>query len=344
MSARRAREILLAGDVGGTKTVITALATDPRSPRRIAETEYESRRHGGLDEILTDFLDRHSLPGDSVRLTRACFSVAGPVSDVGHALITNLGWHLDGDLLANDFGLTSVQLVNDLQATAYAVPWLPAQQLHTLQTGVPSIDAPRAVIAPGTGLGEAFLVRQGARWEALPSEGGHANFAPADDLQLEMLRFLQEQLGHVSYEQVCSGIGIPNIYRFLKETGVEREPAWLAERLAGVEDPTPVIGETALGEGARSCRLCERTINLFLAVLASEAGNMALRLLCTGGVYVGGGIPPRLLPLLDGERFMTAFRSKGRFSSLMSVFPLHVILDPRAALLGAVQYAIASTD
>jgi glucokinase len=335
--------LLLAGDVGGTKTVLTALASDPRSPRRIAEATYESRRFDGLEPIIEEFLGSHGLRKPSVRLLRACFSVAGPVGE-GEALITNLGWRLRGDALAETFGLEHVDLVNDLQATAYAVPWLPATQLHTLQEGAAVPDAPRAVIAPGTGLGEAFLVRRDSRWEALASEGGHANFAPADEAQLEMLRFLQQRIGHVSYEQVCSGIGIPNIYRFLKETGAEREPDWLAARLALADDPTPIIGDAALGIGAPACRLCARTIDLFVAVLASEAGNMALRLLCSGGVYVGGGIPPRLLSFLDGERFVRAFRSKGRFTSLMSAFPVHVILDPRAALLGAVQYAIGSTD
>jgi glucokinase len=342
---RSAAPLLLAGDVGGTKTILTALRPNDGSgagggavAEAVAEATFDSRRYDALETIVDEFLDRAELKAHRGRVARASFSVAGPVAS-GRALLTNLGWQLDGERMRVAFGLESVDLVNDLQATAYAVPRLSASHLHTLQPGDPVADHPRAVIAPGTGLGEAFLVWDGGQWEALPSEGGNADFAPTTARQLELLRFLQPRIGHVSWELVCSGIGLPNVYRFLKETGAEPEPPWLAERLAAAADPTPVIADAALGPDA--VPLCARTLELFVEILAGEAGNMALRLLSSGGVYIGGGIPPRILPLLRTERFLNAFRGKGRFEPLMTTFPVHVILEPRSALLGAVHYALA---
>jgi glucokinase len=199
------------------------------------------------------------------------------------------------------------------------------------------------VIAPGTGLGEAFLITGAEGVEAFPSEGGNADFAPSDDTQMELLRFMRERVGHVRAEHVCSGIGIANLYRFLKETDAAAEPAWLAERLAGVADPAPVLGEAALhaASGGESAPIATRTLELFVDILGAEAGNLALRMLPAGGVYVGGGIPPRILPLLRDGRFLRAFRAKGVFSAMMATFPVCVILDPRAAVLGAAAYASA---
>jgi glucokinase len=327
----RMANLLLAGDVGGTKTVLAILSPDTGTAATVAEATYENRRYGCLEDIVAEFLLRHRLrPG------WGSFSVAGPVED-GKALLSNVGWQLDAERLRTTLGLDAVHLVNDLQATAYAIAHLSPESIHTLQAGVPRVQGPRAVLAPGTGLGEAYLLWDGSSYVAWPSEGGNTDFAPADALQRELLAHLQDEWGHVSIEQVCSGIGIPVLYQFLKETGVEKEPEWLAARLADAVDPTPVITEAALRPGHPSA-LCRRALELFASILAAEAGNMAIRVLATGGVYIGGGIPPRILSVLQSENFLHCFRRKGKMSDAMAQFPVHVILEPRAAMLGAAKY------
>ncbi|MDP9349852.1 MAG: glucokinase [Gemmatimonadota bacterium] len=318
--------MLLAGDVGGTKTVLALV--DPASGRIAAEATFESRALPGLDGGLGEFLDRN---GATARW--ASLSVAGPVID-GRAHLSNLGWTIDGEELADTFGLAAVRLVNDLQATAFALPQLGSEHLLTLQAGEWLAGGARAVIAPGTGLGEAFIFSTGPGFTAYPSEGGNADFAPTDRLQAELCLFLLERQGHVSYEDVCSGRGIPNIYRFLKESGTAEEPAWLRDRLAVAADAAPVIVEAALADPTPGS-IAALTLDTFAAILAAEAGNLALRVLATGGVYLGGGIPPKVLPALRSERFLERFRAKGIFAELLGRMPLHVILEPRAALLGA---------
>jgi glucokinase len=235
---------------------------------------------------------------------------------------------------ALDFSPGGVRLLNDLAAIAYAVPWLESDDVHTLNEGQAVPGGARAVIAPGTGLGEGFLTWDGSRYRAHASEGGHTDFAPTNLLEVDLLRYLLDRFGHVSYERVCSGRGLPNIYAFLKDTGYAEEPTWLAELLASVDDPNPVIVEAAVG-GDRRCDLCVATLETFVSILGTEAGNMALNILATGGVYLGGGIPPRILPALEGGRFMTDFQDKGRMSDLMARIPVHVILNSKVALLGA---------
>jgi glucokinase len=327
--------LLLAGDVGGTKTFLAILAPETGTTANLAEASFENRKFGSLEQMLEEFL-----AGIDLRVRHMSFSVAGPVLDDEETLISNLGWTVSPARLHRRFGLASVHLVNDLQATAHALPHLSSEDICTLQQGEPRAHGPRAVIAPGTGLGEAFLIWTGTRYDAVASEGGNADFAPADAQQLELLRFLQDRLGHVSYELVCSGVGIPNLYRFLKETGAGSEPAWLAERLAGVVDPTPAIVDAAL-DPDRPAEICRQALDLFTSILAAEVGNLALRVLPTGGVYLGGGIPPRILPLLRRKQFVERFRSKGKFSDFLDRFPVHVILEPRAALVGAAHYGLS---
>lgn len=323
-------DLLLAGDTGGTKTVLGVYAADSGLAAGLAEETFENRRFSGLEEIVSEFLARVGMP-----VRWASFSVAGPVVN-GRSILSNLMWRLDESQLRDTWGLDSVYLLNDLKATALAIAHLAPEQIQTLQPGAPDPHGPRGVIAPGTGLGEGYLLWDGDGYEAHASEGGNADFAPADDLQLELLGYLQRAFGHVSYEQVCSGLGIPNIYAFLKETGVEPEPDWLAADIAAAVDPTPVIVEAAL-RGSRP-PICVRTVLTFAEILAAESGNLALRVLASGGVFIGGGIPPRLLPVLQSPEFVAAFRRKGRYSGLMTDFPLHVILEPRAALIGAAHY------
>jgi glucokinase len=271
-----------------------------------------------------------------VKIERASFGVAGPVV-AGRARITNLPWTMGERQLEEVLNLSSVKLLNDLAAIAYAAPSLKSSDLHTLNRGEPAPGGTLAVIAPGTGLGESFLTWDGVRFRPVPSEGGHASFAPVDALQLELLRYLQQRFEHVSFERVCSGKGLPNIYAFLRDSGHADEPEWLAARLAEADDPNPIFTEAAL---SGKCQLCVATMDTFVSILGAEAGNLALKVLATGGVYLGGGIPRRILPLLKEERFMQSFADKGRFAALLSRVPVHVILHPKAALFGAACYGL----
>lgn len=321
--------MLLAGDIGGTKTVLGIFSTDLGPRRAVAEKSYPSGEYASLEDIALAFLDELRLPVEA-----AVFGVAGPVIQ-GRAEITNLPWVMEEERLAQILRVRRARLINDLDAIANAVPHLESDDIRTLIPGTPVNGGAIAVIAPGTGLGEAFLTWDGARYRSHASEGGHASFAPSDDLQVGLLTYLMGKLGHVSFERVCSGLGIPNIYEYLRATGEGAEPAWLTEQLALAVDPTPVIVNAGL-DPHRRCDLCELTLDVFVSILGSEAGNLALKVLATGGVFVGGGIPPRILArLARGERFATAFRDKGRFTDVLAQVPVHLIMHPRAALVGA---------
>ena len=267
---------------------------------------------------------------------RAVFGVAGPVVD-GQVIGTNLPWQLDEASLRKSLDLSSARLLNDLEAIAYAVPILGEDDLCTLSEGQRDPKGALGVIAPGTGLGEAFLTWEGSGYRAHPSEGGHADFAPNTPLQIELLRYLQERHGHVSYERVCSGRGLPNIYAFLRDSGHAQEPAWLAEQLASTSDPTPIIVDAGLDE-KRPCELCKTVLDIFISILGAEAGNLALKLMATGGIYLAGGMLPHILPALKGELFGRAFQNKGRLSYVVAQVPVYVILNPNAGRLGAAQY------
>lgn len=320
--------MLLAGDIGGTKTNLAVFSpeTGPRTP--LGEATFSSARYPSLEVLVHEFLAEVSLPVD-----RASFGVAGPVMG-GHATITNLPWVMNETELQVALKLSSVRLLNDLDAIAHGVPFLEPADLHTLNEGEPAAGGAIAVIAPGTGLGEAFLTWDGTRYRAHASEGGHTDFAPTNLFEIELLRYLQGEFEHVSYERICSGLGLPNIYAYLRDSGFADEPAWLAEQLTAADDPTPVIVNAALDD-EQPCALCVATLNAFVSILGAEAGNLALKVLATGGVYLAGGISPRILPALEHERFLEAFRNKGRFSDLLARMPVHVILNPKVALLGA---------
>ncbi|MBI3461077.1 glucokinase [Candidatus Acetothermia bacterium] len=322
------QNLLLAGDLGGTKTNLMIFSSEigPREP--LKEATFPSAQYPSLEALVSDFLSQANL-----KIERASFGVAGPVVS-GQAKITNLPWVMNETQLSKALNLFSVRLLNDLKAIACAVPHLQPEDVATLNAGEPVKGGPMAVIAPGTGLGEAFLIWNGSRYRAHASEGGHADFAPNNSLEAELYKFLEKHFGHVSYERVCAGIGIPNIYAFLQKSGYAEEPAWLAKQLATAKDPTPIIMNAAM-DGKRLCKLCTKTLEIFVAVLGAEAGNLALKVLATGGIYLGGGIPPRIMPVLKQEQFMKSFQGKGRLSNLMAKMPVHVILNPKAALLGA---------
>jgi glucokinase len=323
--------MLLAGDIGGTKTRLAVFSAEngPMDPLR--EATFTSAHYPSLESIVRQFLDDVSLP-----VQRATFGVAGPVMG-GQVTTTNLPWKIDAQALQSALDLASVRLLNDLAAIAHAVPRLRSDDLWQLNRGKRVPDGTIGVIAPGTGLGEAFLAWDGRQYRTHASEGGHVDFGPRNDLQSELLRFYRQRFDHVSYERVCSGLGIPNLFAFLIESGHAEKPAWLADRLAKASDPTPILVGAAL-DPDQPCPACVETLNLFVSILGAEAGNLALKTMATGGIFLGGGIPPRILGSLQEPRFMEAFTRKGRFSELLADIPIHVILNPKSALLGAACY------
>lgn len=320
--------MLLAGDVGGTKTDL-AIYTSERGPRQpLVTATFPSAEYPSLEVMVLQFLGQTGL-----QVSQAIFGVAGAVVN-GQAQGTNLPWLMQESQLQQVLGLTAVKLINDLEAIASAVPYLDEQDRHTINAGNPIPQGTLAIIAPGTGLGEAFLVWDGTRYRAYPSEGGHADFAPSRPIEIGLLKYLMDQFGHVSIERVCSGRGIPNIYAYLRESGRFDEPDWLRDQLAAADDPTPIIVNTALSKPA-GCELCVAVLDTFVSILGAEAGNLALKVLATGGVYLGGGIPLRILDSFEQPRFLDAFRSKGRLEPLMRDIPIHVITNPKVGLMGA---------
>jgi glucokinase len=326
---------VLIGDIGGTKTILAVFSTETGPYQPLVERTYPSQHYGSLEAIILEFLAEVELQAE-----RACFGVAGPVLS-GRARITNLTWTVDQANLMATFGWPRVALLNDLESVAYAIPILRVEDIHTISAGLPLPEGNIAVLAPGTGLGEAFATNTGGRYHAHPTEGGHASFSPVGQLQMGLLTYLNK-LGHhhVSYERVCSGkLGIPHLYNYLKTSGHAGEPAWLAEHLAASEDPTPVIMQAAQDPN-RPCELAAATLEMFVSILGTEAGNLALKVFSTGGIYLGGGIPPRILPSLEKPAFLEALRNKGRFRQLLTNMPVHVIMNSRAGLLGAAAYGL----
>jgi glucokinase len=322
--------MILAGDVGGTKVHLALYDFINGKLEYSRDERYPAKDYSGLEEIVKEFLG-------AFKVTAACFGVPGPVRD-GRLRLTNLPWTLDSRELAVNLGINHVFLINDLEANGYGVAELSADQIYTLSEGDASQIGNRALLAAGTGLGEGMLIWNGHSHTPYPSEGGHADYAPRNEDEIDLLRFLKQKYnGRISQERVVSGQGLTNIYDFLREVRGIDEPAWLAERLAA-EDPNAVITELALK--AKS-EICEKTMDMFVSAYGAEAGNLALKLLSVGGVYVGGGIAPRILEKLKDGRFMKAFSDKGRLSQLLINMPVRIILESRAALLGAAAYAEA---
>lgn len=328
--------MLLAGDIGGTKTNLAVFSPErgPRTP--LARATYASAQYRSLQDMVKEFLAGVRHPID-----RASFGVAGPVEN-GQAKVTNLPWTMDEGELRDALQLSSVRLINDLEAIAHAVPLLGPGDLASVNEGEAVQGGALGVIAPGTGLGEAFLTWDGNRYRPHSSEGGHTDFAPTNRMERDLLAYLQERFDHVSYERVCSGIGLPNIYAFLKHSSYAEEPGWLTQQLAGAHDPTPVIvnGAQQPPAGEQPSALCSETVRLFVTIMGSEAGNLALKVLATGGIYLAGGIPPRLLRELTDGRFLAAFRQKGRFATMLSRIPIHVIRSADVALIGAASHGL----
>jgi glucokinase len=321
--------MILAGDTGGTSTRLALVEVKGGALRIVTAAVFPSRDHTGLDEIVAKFAVSAPVP-----ISHACFGVPGPVED-GRVATTNLPWIVEAKPLETVLDGAQVWLINDLEANAHGIAALGSGDLARISPGAPRSLGNAAVISAGTGLGEAGLAWDGRRHHPFATEGGHADFAPVDELQIELLRFLMRELGHVSVERVCSGPGLHNIYRFLRDTNRAEEPPWLREAIAG-HDPAAVISKMAL---AGRSELCARALDLMVSIYGAEAGNLALKVMARGGVYLGGGIPPRILPRLRDALFLEAFRGKGRLRPLLERMPIHVILNDQAALLGAARCA-----
>lgn len=323
--------LLLAGDIGATNTRVALFDPmgDLRKPARVKT--YAGADYPGLVEVLRDYLKGVDKP-----VVAASFGAAGPVIE-GRVKLTNINWIVDSQELCNEFGLKAAWLINDLKAIANAVPLLMDNELKVLNPGIPEKHGTIAVIAPGTGLGIGFLTWAAGRYHAYATEGGHADFAPVNAIQDELLVFLRGKLKQVAVEHVGAGVGLPNIYEFLKVSGRAQEPAWLAEEMAVAADPTRVIVDHAMAAKSGS-EICQQVLEIFITVLAGEAGSLALQLGATGGVYIAGGIPPRILPAFERYFFMQTFRAKIGYEYYLERFPVKIVLHPEPGLLGAADF------
>jgi glucokinase len=328
--------VLLAGDIGGTKTALGVFSKEAGAHAPLAQAEVHSMDYPSLESIAREFLAKAGLKAD-----RACFGVAGPVVS-GRAKITNLPWIVDQAAVAKDLHLDRVDLLNDLEAIACAVPELRPEDVDTLSAGEPVARANIAVLAPGTGLGEAFLTWEGTEYRAHSSEGGHADFAPADELQMRLLAFMRQRLDHVSYEHVCSGVGIPHVYDFFRDGDKTTEKPDTTERIASASDRTKAIIQSALDPVDPSPR-CAATIDTVISIMGSEAGNLALKVMGVGGLYLAGGIPAHVAPLLKSPRFLQAFRRKGRFAEMMARIPVHLVVS-YVGLAGAAAFGLRRAE
>jgi glucokinase len=326
--------MILAGDIGGTNTRLAFFTAEGGRPKSIVEETFPSRVHSGLTEVVQQFMSAHKLS-----VSCACFSIAGPVR-TGRCEATNLPWVVDASQLATELGIATVLLINDLEANAHGAITLEPSDWVVLSAGAPDAVGNAALIAAGTGLGEAGLSWDGTHYCPFASEGGHTDFAPRNALEGDLWRFLLNQFAHVSYELVLSGPGLVNIYRFLRDTGRGQEPAWLTEELRQ-HDPAAAIAQAAL---AGRCALCEHTLDLFVSLYGAEAGNLALKVMATGGVFIGGGIAPRIIQKLTTPTFIKAFTAKGRLQPLLEAMPVRVVLNDRTALYGAARYAMLYAD
>jgi glucokinase len=330
--------MILAGDVGGTKVDLALCRFESGQLVTVHDHKFHARDFPGLVQIVDAFLDEcKQTIGQPVDVLAACFGVPGPVRQ-GRLKLTNLPWVLDSSQLRVDLNIEHVFLINDLEANGYGIAELTPDQILVLSKGDPEAEGNRGLIAAGTGLGEAILVWNGHKYQPIASEGGHSDFAARNEEEIGLLRYLQKTLGgRVSSERVISGIGLANVYAYCRDVKGMEEPSWLKARMR-TEDPNAVIGE--LGESGAS-PLCVEALNIFVSAYGAEAGNLALKILAVGGMYVGGGIAPKLLKKMQDGTFMKAFIDKGRLSDLLVQTPVRLILESRAALMGAAAYAEA---
>ncbi|MCI0350377.1 MAG: glucokinase [Acidobacteriales bacterium] len=329
--------MILAGDIGGTRTRMAFFENAGGKLQLAVDREYPSREHKGLDEIVGLFV--REVAG---KVDAACFGVAGPVLN-GRVSTPNLAWLVDVTGIAKLLNNKSVWLINDLEAHAYSLAGLAPDDFKQLnpnaKSAIPS-SGNAALIAPGTGLGEAGLHWNGTRHVPFASEGGHADFAPRNDLEIELLRYLTAKFERVSYERILSGPGLVNVYNFLRDTRKEAEPDWLHEEIVQAPDVAGVIARNAL---AGKAAICERALDIFVIVLGAETGNAALRFMATGGMFIGGGIPPKILPKIVDSAFMEAFLAKGRMRRMLEPIPVNVVLNGKSGLIGAARCALLNS-
>ncbi|WP_019508747.1 glucokinase [Pleurocapsa sp. PCC 7319] len=341
---------LLAGDIGGTKTIlrlveVTEVTLTEKSFKTVKEAQYISANFPDLVPMVQEFLGQDKYLKPQI----ACFAIAGPVVN-DTCNLTNLNWVLDTQRLEMELDIPKISLINDFAANSFGILGLKDVDVHTLQTGEARKDSPIAVIGAGTGLGEAFLIPQGKKYQIFASEGGHADFAPRNDLETELLKYLRTKLNveHISVERVVSGQGIVNIYQFLRdhdfapqslEIGTKIK-AWEQENKKNI-DPAAIISQAAFKQ---SDRLCEKTMEVFIEAYGAETGNLALKLLSYGGIYIAGGIAAKILPLMQDGRFLNTFKDKGRVSPLIQEVPVHIVLNPQVGLVGSVLYGLQHQD
>jgi glucokinase len=329
---------ILAGDIGGTKARLQ-LCNARGQTRVIVTRSYSSQAYDGLVPIVTEFLTetaRNTAPPIA-----ACFAVAGPVRDQ-RAKITNLPWMVDATHLATQLGIQRVFLINDIQGIGYGICGLDAKELEVLQVGAPESSGTRVIMAAGTGLGQGAMIRHKGDYAMLATEGGHADFAPRDELELDLLRYLLARLGQVSYETLLSGRGLMRIYEFLRDTGRAIEPAWIAAALHNADDPAAVISSTALAADAPA--IAKLTLARFVRIYGAQAGNLALTFFATGGVYVAGGIVFNIAQAMRSGAFINAFRRNAAMSSLLERVPVSIVRTPEIGLYGARCVALRLTQ
>ena len=318
--------MVLAGDIGGTNTRLAFFEGTPRRLTPVAVEIFPSREHKGLEEIAKTFIAKHQqTPG------AACFGIAGAIRD-GTVEATNLPWVVRAATLSAELGISSVSLINDLEANAHGIVLLAESDFVTLNAGAPVRGGNRALISAGTGLGEAGLLAEAdGSFRPFPSEGGHVDFAPNTEIEIDLLRYLMGRFGHVSCERVLSGPGLLNLYQFLRDTGRAAEPAWLADAI-GKGDPSAAVAKSGL-EG--TSEIAVQAIEMFVSIYGAVAGNLALQVVATGGLFIGGGIAPKIIEKLKTPAFLKAFQAKGRVSPLLKDIPVRVITNDKTALLGA---------
>ena len=323
--------MILAGDIGGTNARLGLFTSGPKGPLPLATRRFATRQYNSLEEIVACFLGE--CDGE---VTTACFGVAGPVT-AGRCQGLNMAWAVDESSLASQLPNIPIRVINDLVANAYGIPRLSAEDYRTIHHGQPDPQGNMAILAAGTGLGVAGMSWLDGNYRVFPSEGGHADFSPQSDEDIDLLRFTRARFGHVSWERVVSGSGLLNIYEFLRDRQPDREPNWLREELAAGDRSARIAAHGQDG----SSDLCRQTLCRFAHYYGSLAGNLALQLLTTGGIWLGGGISPRLADLLSEPTFLNAFLSKGRIRYVLEAIPVHIVLNDQTGLLGAARWAAA---
>ena len=324
--------MILAGDIGATNARLAAFETEGNRLQCVVEKVYPSQQHSGLTEIVAAFTKTEGIPVQS-----ACFGVAGPVRG-GRSKISNLPWTIDSREVAAQLKLRSVGLINDLEAFAYGIDALESKDFVALSEGSSEAEGNTAVVSAGSGLGEAGLYWDGHRHHPFACEGGHTEFAPKNDVEIELLQYLMKKYKnqHVSYERILSGPGIKNIYEFLRDTSREEEPAWLRDDLAAAPDAPALISQMALTQKAA---ICDRTLSIFVSVFGSETGNCALKFMCTGGIFIAG-IAGKIVSKMQDGTFMESFLSKGRMRTLLQEIPVKIVLNDDSGLIGAARFTL----